>query len=90
MSMNRGPRPANRLQGGEELASMQRLLPILSGNSVRQRTYEKNVRICAGIEPFIGYTGLRGSGAMRASEQNRTRMWRTFELQLRAAANLSR
>jgi len=33
---------------------------------------------------------LRGSGAMRASEQNRTRMWRTFELQLRAAANLSR
>ena len=38
MSMNRGPRPANRLQGGEELAGTERLLPVLSGNSVRQRT----------------------------------------------------
>jgi hypothetical protein len=31
MSMNRGPRPANRLQGGKEMAGTARLLPVLSG-----------------------------------------------------------
>jgi len=42
MNMDRGPGPANQLQGGEgQLASTKTLSPVLCRKYVRQRTYGK-------------------------------------------------
>jgi hypothetical protein len=38
----------------------------------------------------VAFVGLKASAAKRASERKRTRIPRTFVLQLRIAANLSR
>jgi hypothetical protein len=81
--MNRGPRPANRLQGGKNW----RVHKIVA-RPFRVVCALSHIRTCPDLHwnrAVDRLYRLRGSAVMCANERNRARIWRTFDLQCRVS-----